>query len=169
MFVGKVRGDLCIPYVSDGFVSRDEIELGPLTDGEIRDLALNAGDILMIWSNGSLDIVGRSALLIAEAEGIASAGYLVCLRMSLVNIKPEYIWRAIDSTDVCGQIERLIRSAVGLKNVNLTEFGALTIALPSLTDQRRIVTKIDALTALCANSCRRASMLPPPPARRPPC
>jgi type I restriction enzyme S subunit len=38
---------------------------------------------------------------------------------------------------------------VGLKNVNLTEFGALTIPLPPLAEQHRIVTRVDALMALC--------------------
>ena len=125
------------------------MKFGPLTDGEIRDLALNAGDLLMIRSNGSLDIVGRSAVVTAEAKGMAFAGYLVRLRMSLANIKPEYIWLAMNSTDVRDQIERPIRSAVGLKNVNLTEFGALTIPLPPLAEQHRIVAKVDALMALC--------------------
>jgi type I restriction enzyme, S subunit len=140
---------LRIPNVSDGVVSLDDIKFGPLTNGEKRDLALNAGDLLMIRSNGSLDIVGRSAVVTAEAEGMAFAGYLVRLRMSLANIKPEYIWLAMNSTDVRDQIERPIRSAVGLKNVNLTEFGALSFPLPSLAEQHRIVAKVDALMARC--------------------
>lgn len=69
--------------------------------------------------------------------------------MSAENISPEYIWLAMNSTDVREQIERPIRSAVGLKNVNLTEFGALTIPLPPLAEQHRIVAKVDALMALC--------------------
>jgi type I restriction enzyme, S subunit len=140
---------LRIPNVSGGFVSLDDMKFGPLTDGEARDLALNAGDLLMIRSNGSLDIVGRSAVVTPEAHGMAFAGYLVRLRLSLANIKPEYIWLALNSADVRDQIERPIRSAVGLKNVNLTEFGALTIPLPPLTEQHRIVAKVDALMALC--------------------
>jgi type I restriction enzyme S subunit len=140
---------LRIPNVSNGVVSLDDIKFGPLADGEIRNLALNAGDLLMIRSNGSLDIVGRSAVVTTEAEGMAFAGYLVRLRLSLANIKPEFIWLALKSTDVRDQIERPIRSAVGLKNVNLTEFGALTIPLPPLAEQHRIVAKVDALMALC--------------------
>ena len=140
---------LRIPNVSDGVVSLDDIKFGPLSEDEIRDLALNAGDLLMIRSNGSLDIVGRSAVVTAEAEGMAFAGYLVRLRLSLANIKPEYIWLALNSNDVRDQIERPIRSAVGLKNVNLTEFGALTFPLPPLAEQHRIVAKVDELMALC--------------------
>ena len=55
----------------------------------------------------------------------------------------------MNSSDIRDQIEKPIRSAVGLKNVNLTEFGALTIPLPPLAEQHRIVAKVDALMALC--------------------
>ncbi len=140
---------LRIPNVSGGFVSLDDIKSGPLTEGEIRDLALSAGDLLLIRSNGSLDIVGRSAIVTVEAEGMAFAGYLVRLRLSLSNMNPKYVWLALNSTDVRDQIERPIRSAVGLKNVNLTEFGSLTFPLPPLAEQHRIVAKADALMALC--------------------
>lgn len=140
---------LRIPNVSGGAISLDDIKFGPLTEGEIRDLALSVGDLLMIRSNGSLDIVGRSAVVTTEADGMAFAGYLVRLRLSLANIEPEYIWLALNSTDVRDQIEKPIRSAVGLKNVNLTEFGALTFPLPPLAEQRRIVAKVTELTTLC--------------------
>jgi type I restriction enzyme, S subunit len=140
---------LRIPNVSGGVISLDDIKLGPLSHKEILDLALRVGDLLMIRSNGSLDIVGRSAVVTAEADGMAFAGYLVRLRLSLANTNPEYVWLALNSTDVRNQIERPIRSAVGLKNVNLTEFGALTFPLPPLAEQHRIVAKVDALMALC--------------------
>ena len=64
-------------------------------------------------------------------------------------MNPKYVWLALNSTDVRDQIERPIRSAVGLKNVNLTEFGSLTFPLPPLAEQHRIVAKADALMALC--------------------
>lgn len=148
-YVGPGVPVLRIPNVSSGFVSLDDIKFGPLTKSEVHDLRLSAGDLLMIRSNGSLNIVGRSAVVTAEAEGMAFAGYLVRLRLSLLNLNPEYVWLAMNSTDVRDQIERPIRSAVGLKNVNLTEFGALAFSLPPLAEQHRIVAKVGALMELC--------------------
>jgi len=140
---------LRIPNVSGGFVSLDDIKCGPLSEAEIRDLALRAGDLLMIRSNGSLDIVGRSAVVSGDAVGMAFAGYLVRLRVNPSNINPRYIWRTLNAAEVRDQIEKPIRSAVGLKNVNLTEFGALTFRLPPIAEQHRIVAKVDELMALC--------------------
>jgi len=140
---------LRIPNVSGGVIKLDDMKFGALREQEVRDLRLIAGDILMIRSNGSLEIVGRSAVVTPEAEGMAFAGYLVRLRLRPACVTPRYVWLAMNSTDVRDQIERPIRSAVGLKNVNLTEFGALTIPFPPLAEQHRIVAKVDELVALC--------------------
>ncbi|MCI4680025.1 restriction endonuclease subunit S [Rhodoblastus acidophilus] len=77
------------------------------------------------------------------------AGYLVRIRLSLENVLPRYIWLTTNTDHVRDQIEKPIRSAVGLKNVNSTELASLTIPLPPLAEQRRIVKKVDELMALC--------------------
>lgn len=140
---------LRIPNVSSGQVVLDDIKFGPLSEADREVLSLEADDLLMIRSNGSLDIVGRAAVVPPEAVGMAFAGYLVRLQTLSKAINSRYVWLALNSSAVREQIERPIRSAVGLKNVNLTEFGNLSFWLPPLAEQHRIVTKVDALMALC--------------------
>lgn len=140
---------LRIPNVSGGRISLDDMKYGPLKEKEQLDLALNEGDLLMIRSNGSLPIVGRSAVVTKEASGMSFAGYLVRLRSLPAELSTSYIWMALNSQLVRDQIEQPIRSAVGLKNVNLTEFGNLSFWLPPLAEQHRIVAKVDALMTLC--------------------
>jgi type I restriction enzyme S subunit len=140
---------LRIPNVSSGKVTIEDLKFGPLTIAEAEELKLQRGDLLFIRSNGSLDIVGRAAIVTPESEGMSFAGYLVRVRLSLANINADFIWLAMNSSDVRDQIERPIRSAVGLKNVNLTEFGSLAIPLPPLVEQCRIVSKVNELMALC--------------------
>lgn len=139
---------LRIPNVSSGHLVLDDLKYGPLSDADRKALSLAAGDLLMIRSNGSLDIVGRAAVVTPEAEGMAFAGYLVRLQTLKEAINTRYVWLALNSALVRGQIERPIRSAVGLKNVNLTEFGNLSFWLPPLAEQHRIVAKVDALMTL---------------------
>jgi type I restriction enzyme S subunit len=140
---------LRIPNVSGGRISLEDMKYGPLLPTEVDDLGLREGDILLIRSNGSLEIVGRAAVVTRDAVGMSFAGYLVRLRTNTAIIDPNYIWLAMNSSEVRDQIERPIRSAVGLKNVNLTEFGALAFRLPPLAEQHRVVAKIDALMTLC--------------------
>ena len=140
---------LRIPNVSSGQISLKDLKFGPLNEGAREALALMAGDLLMIRSNGSLDIVGRSAVVTPDAEGMSFAGYLVRLRTLNEQLNTRYVWLALNSHAAREQIERPIRSAVGLKNVNLTEFGNLSFWLPPLAEQHRIVAKVDELMTLC--------------------
>ena len=140
---------LRIPNVSGGKVTIEDIKFGPLTAAEADELKLRCGDLLLIRSNGSLEIVGRAAVVTPEAQGMSFAGYLVRLRLSLANMNADYVWLVMNTSDIRDQIERPIRSAVGLKNVNLTEFGSLSVPLPPLAEQRRIVAKVDVLMTLC--------------------
>jgi len=135
--------------VSSGQVNLDDMKYGPLSESDREALSLEANDLLLIRSNGSLDIVGRAAVVPTEAAGMAFAGYLVRLQTLGEAINSRYVWLALNSGAVREQIERPIRSAVGLKNVNLTEFGNLSFWLPPLAEQHSIVAKVDALMALC--------------------
>lgn len=140
---------LRIPNVSNGEICIEDLKFGSLTEGNRKALALIAGDLLMIRSNGSLDIVGRSAVVTPDAEGMSFAGYLVRFRTLNEQLYTRYVWLALNSDAVREQIERPIRSTVGLKNVNLTEFGRLSFWLPPIAEQHRIVAKVDFLTSLC--------------------
>jgi type I restriction enzyme S subunit len=77
------------------------------------------------------------------------AGYLVRVRLSVENLLVRFVWLAMNTDHVRNQIEKPIRSAVGLKNVNSTELAALSIPVPPLGEQHRIVAKVDELMTLC--------------------
>jgi type I restriction enzyme S subunit len=140
---------LRIPNVVNGEISVEDLKFGPLAKREADELRLRLGDILMVRSNGSLDLVGRPALVGANAVGYCYAGYLIRVRISSTNLDARYILLALSSTHVREQIELPIRTTVGLKNVNATELSGLTIPLPPLAEQHRIVAKVDELMAIC--------------------
>ena len=140
---------LRIPNVSGGKINLADMKFGVLTPREKKDLSLQCRDLLVVRSNGSLDLVGRAAEVGDKAEGMSFAGYLVRVRLSAVGMVSSYVWLVMNADHVRNQIEKPIRSAVGLKNVNSAELAALTIPLPPLAEQHRIVAKIDELMAIC--------------------
>jgi len=140
---------LRIPNVSRGELDLEELKYGPLTQREIEDLRVIRGDLLVIRSNGSLQIVGRAAEVNAAAEGMAFAGYLVRLRFNTELVVPRFIWLVMNTSYLREQIEGPIRSTVGLKNVNSRELSKLRVPLPPLGEQRRIVAKTGDLISLC--------------------
>ena len=140
---------LRIPNIDNGRINVEDLKFGPLARREADDLRLHLGDILMVRSNGSLNLVGRAALVEANAVGYCYAGYLVRVRTSVIYLDTHYLLLALTSAHVRNQIEIPIRTTVGLKNVNATELGSLTIPLPPLAEQHRIVAKVDELMAVC--------------------
>jgi type I restriction enzyme, S subunit len=140
---------LRIPNIDNGRINIEDLKFGPLSRREADDLRLQLGDILMVRSNGSLNLVGRPALVEATAVGYCYAGYLVRVRTSTIHLDARYILLALSSAHVRDQIEIPIRSTVGLKNVNATELGSLMIPLPPLAEQHRIVAKVQELMTVC--------------------
>jgi type I restriction enzyme S subunit len=140
---------LRIPNVDNGRIALKDLKFGPLSKREADELRLQLGDILMVRSNGSLDLVGRPALVEANAVGYCYAGYLVRARTSPNYLDTRYLLIALNTTFTRNQIEIPIRTTVGLKNVNATELSSIAIPLPPLAEQHRIVAKVDELMALC--------------------
>lgn len=140
---------LRIPNVSGGKITTEDLKFTNLTQSESEDLSLSVGDVLMVRSNGSLNLVGRPALVEEHVKGFCYAGYLVRVRFAPETVDSRYLIAVMNSRLVRDQIEIPIRTAVGLKNVNSTELGNLRIPLPPLAEQHRIVAKLDELTALC--------------------
>ncbi len=140
---------LRIPNLSGGKITTEDLKFTKLNEREVEDLSLSVGDILMIRSNGSLNLVGRPALVEEHVKGFCYAGYLVRVRFVPDTVDSRYLIVVLNSKLVRDQIEVPIRSAVGLKNVNSTELGNIRIPLPPLAEQHRIVRKVDELMALC--------------------
>ena len=135
--------------VEHGRIDISDLKYTHLLESELEDLYLLSNDLLMIRSNGSKSLVGRTAVIGEAEEGLAYAGYLVRLRLFPEYIYSRYLHLALSTLFVREQIERPIRSTSGVKNINSSEIANLCIPLPPLAEQHRIVAKIDQLMTLC--------------------
>jgi type I restriction enzyme, S subunit len=73
---------LRIPNIGDGYISSADLKFGEFNKKEIETLSLRTGDLLLIRSNGSVELVGKVALVEPEFEGYMFAGYLIRLRLN---------------------------------------------------------------------------------------
>jgi type I restriction enzyme S subunit len=109
---------------------------------------LRAGDLLIIRSNGSVDLVGKCCVVNEQAAGMLFAGYLMRLRMDAARALPKFVYLALSSPSLRALIERTAKSTSGVNNINSEELRSLPVHLPPLEEQAEIVRRVETLFAL---------------------
>lgn len=140
---------LRIPNISSGTINTSDLKFTDLSDKEIDQYALKKYDLLVIRSNGSRKLVGKSVFVSGNYSNYGYAGYLIRLRFLVENINVLFIQKYFSSTCLRMQIEEPLRTTVGINNINSTELSNLLIPLPPLQEQKAIVAKVEKLLALC--------------------
>ncbi|MFZ1029539.1 MAG: restriction endonuclease subunit S, partial [Limnoraphis robusta] len=142
---------LRIPNIVDGFIDNSDLKYTELTDQELEKISLIPGDILMIRSNGSVSLVGRTALVTDAEKNFAYAGYLIRIRPDHKRVFSPYLNLWFSSYEIRCQIEIPLRSTSGVNNINSNEVKQLTIPIASLEEQKEIVNRIDKLFKIADN------------------
>jgi len=142
-------GVLRIPNISNGYIDASDLKSAVFDEKEKDDLCLRKGDILTIRSNGSVDLVGKCALINKKDETYLYAGYLIRLRPLTHSILPKYLLYLMSSKELRLQIESKAKSTSGVNNINSQELCSLIIPLAPLPEQSRIVTEIETRLSVC--------------------
>lgn len=108
-----------------------------------RKLLLAKGDIIVNRTN-SAELVGKCAVFDLEGE-YAFASYLIRLRLDTTRANPKLVASYINSPAGRAYMFRERKQMTGQANVNARKLKALPIVLPSLSEQRRIVSYLDGL------------------------
>jgi type I restriction enzyme S subunit len=144
---GGAVGVLRIPNVQQGRVTLEDVKSGDFNESELETLRLEDGDILVIRSNGSLDLVGRSAIVHQAAVGMLFAGYLIRFRLDRGLADPRFIQLYLQTAEVRTLLERLAKSTSGVHNINSTQLKGLALMRPDVDEQREIVRRVESAFA----------------------
>lgn len=138
-----------IPNIAEnGRISSYDLKRAEFDANEASRLRLEAGDLLLIRSNGSLDLVGKTAVVTSSEAGLLFAGYLMRLRLQSKKVLPQYAYYGLSSPAQRNQIEITSKSTSGVNNINSEELRALRISLPSINEQAEIIRRVEALFAM---------------------
>ncbi len=138
---------LRIPNISKGKLKLTDIKSTDFSTKEKKDLKLNIGDLLIIRSNGSSNLVGRSAVV--TVNGYSFAGYLVRIRNFYDKIDTNFQHLVLESPYLRKAIVVPLRTTSGVKNINSTEISRLPFPLPPLSEQKAIVAQVETLLSYC--------------------
>ena len=157
---------LRIPNVANGEIDLHELKYTQLDDREVEKLVLKKGDLLIVRSNGSANLVGRGAVVNDDGVGLAFAGYLIRLRVDQKQLLPDFLQLVLSSPIVRARIEREARSTSGVHNLNSGEVKAITFDLPPIDVQAEIIEAVDecmasigTLMAWCQTELTRSAAL----------
>jgi len=136
---------LRIPNIKFGEIDTSDLKFSILDEKEYQKVLLKKGDVLIIRSNGSISIVGKTAIVRDQKE-MGYAGYLVRLR-SGEKLNSEYLNYMLSSPNLRRQIEEKARSTSGVNNINTTEIKELKINVFDIKEQTEIVKRVEHLFA----------------------
>ena len=133
---------LRIKNIKDGRIDVSELKYVSLGKKTIDGLCLVDGDILIIRTSGSRDLVGSCAVFHEEGEFVF-ASYIIRLRPSSEMALSDYVAWYINSPIGRQQVNSLSREIMQ-NNINSQELRSLRLPLPPLEDQKEIMAHIEA-------------------------
>ncbi len=154
--LGRKLGDrktLTLPYLRVANVKRGEIDLSvikevSIAEDEIERYALRESDLLMT-EGGDWDKVGRAAIWRTQISICLHQNHVFRARMRSTEIAPEWFERYFNSPDGRAYFESASKQTTNLASINMRQVRGCPVPFPPLAEQKRIVTKVDELMALC--------------------
>lgn len=138
---------LRIPNIGMGYIINHNLKYADFDSKELLSLSLEKGDLLLIRSNGSVDLVGKVAVISENDIKYLFAGYLIRIRLDQEKAIPHYISFCLQSPQLRQVIENIARSTSGVNNINSKELASLELPLPLLSEQTEIVHRVEQLFA----------------------
>ena len=109
-------------------------------------LMLEAGDLLVIRTNGSRDLIGRTAVVQNDVSA-SFASYLIRFRFDRSLVDPQWVNLVMNDPIVRRDVESRAASSAGQYNLSLAKLNALPIPVPDPTEQSRILREMRELAS----------------------
>lgn len=146
-----------IPNISytSGHVDTSKIKYAHFSETEINKIDLRTNDLLFIRSNGSLSLVGRTAIITPQDINATFAGYLIRLRLREPSrIAAKFLHYYLESPPARSFIEDKAKSTNGINNISATEILKMPVPIYDTNAASQIVAKIDNCLSIIEQSER---------------
>ena len=133
---------LRIPNVLRGSLDLGDLVHSEVTDEEYAKLKLEAGDILVVRTNGNPLYVGRCVEIPELSQGTIFASYLIRLRLYSNRAIPQYVAAFLNSPSIRASLRKSVRSSAGNYNINTKGLRSQMLPIPPINEQQMLVKKL---------------------------
>ena len=123
-------------------IDETEHKIGNWTAEQAAPFLIQKGDFFVSRGNGSIRLVGIGGLVREVKSSVAFPDTMIRFRLSEFVFK-QYFSRLWNSSVVRTQVEASARTTAGIYKVNQQDLASMTIPLPPLAEQRRIVAEVE--------------------------
>jgi type I restriction enzyme, S subunit len=139
---------LRVENVQRGHLDLSRIERFELAEGELDRWRLVPGDLLIVEGNGSETEIGRCALWDGSIENCVHQNHLIRCR-PISPFDSHFTLLFFNSPSGKAEMKALAITTSGLYSLSVGKIRGIMVPVPPLKEQKRIVTKVDQLMALC--------------------
>ncbi len=123
-----------IPNLVSGQIDLGDEKRVANASSDVSGATLSPGDLLIVRTNGSVDLIGRSAV-VQDGVDAAFASYLIRYRLRSDRVRPRWVQAMMSAPQTRRKIEPLAASSAGQHNLSLAKLNPLELPVPSLEDQ----------------------------------
>jgi type I restriction enzyme S subunit len=138
---------LRLTALRDGYLDLDERKGGEWTLKDAKPFLVRKGDFFISRGNGSLSRVGRGGLLAVDPDPVAFPDTLIRARVNELYLLPDFLRLIWDSRGIRRQIEGAARTTAGIYKINQQIVEQLSIPIPPLQAQERIIAEFDDISS----------------------
>jgi type I restriction enzyme S subunit len=143
---------LRLTAIADGKLVLSERKGGRWSQEEASRYLVRRGDFLISRGNGSLNLVGRGALLEETPDEVAFPDTMIRVRVHKQLLRPEFLRIVWNARSVRRQIEGAARTTAGIYKVNQRILEAVSIPVPEIAIQDALIAEVERLSSVVTPS-----------------
>jgi|GEM_PF-971328 len=124
-----------------------------------EQFALQAGDVLICRTNGTLGMVGMSAWVPEDVPDMIYPDKLIRVRVKPSELLPAFLWRLLQLPLLRAQLEAAARTAVGNYAIGGADLWDLQLPIPPLEIQQTLLDADDNNTSHAAHLRQQAATI----------
>ncbi|MFI2101756.1 restriction endonuclease subunit S [Isoptericola sp. NPDC019693] len=132
-----------IPNIIGGAIDMTDEKRAADPSVDLSGLMLEEGDVVFVRTNGSRDLIGRTAV-VQRGVRASFASYLIRYQLDRAVVDPTWCHLMMNRASARAEIERLASSSAGQYNLSLGKIGGLPVPLPELSVQHKLIEQYEA-------------------------